>query len=114
MKYKVSLEEAILQLDKETRQLFTTIMKSGTMSVEYYKPDKIDLQTPHKQDELYIIINGSGTFLRDGERVSCKSNDVLFVPAGLEHRFENFTDDFATWVIFYGPQNEEPLSLIII
>ncbi len=107
MEYKVSLEEAIRQLDKETQQRFTTVMKSGTMSVEYYKPDKVDLQTPHKQDELYIVISGSGTFFRNGERVSCKSNDVLFVPAGMEHRFENFTDDFATWVIFYGPQNGE-------
>jgi hypothetical protein len=23
------------------------------------------------------------------------------------HRFENFTDDFGTWVIFYGPEGGE-------
>jgi mannose-6-phosphate isomerase-like protein (cupin superfamily) len=33
--------------------------------------------------------------------------DVLFVPAGVEHHFENFTDDLATWVIFYGPEGGE-------
>jgi hypothetical protein len=32
---------------------------------------------------------------------------VLFVPAGHEHRFEDFTPDFATWVIFYGPDGGE-------
>jgi len=32
---------------------------------------------------------------------------MLFVPAGVEHRFENFSDDFATWVIFYGPEGGE-------
>ena len=32
---------------------------------------------------------------------------LLFVKAGHEHRFENFTDDFATWVIFYGPDGGE-------
>ena len=39
--------------------------------------------------------------------MSFKENDVLFVPAGIEHRFENFTDDFATWVIFYGEKGGE-------
>jgi quercetin dioxygenase-like cupin family protein len=33
--------------------------------------------------------------------------DVLFVPAGTIHRFEEFTDDFRTWVIFYGPPGGE-------
>ena len=32
---------------------------------------------------------------------------LIFVPAGIEHRFENFTDDFSTWVIFYGPAGGE-------
>lgn len=77
------------------------------MSVEYYAPEKVDQQTPHKQDELYVVASGSGTFFRDGERVSIAKGDVLFVPAGMEHRFENFTHDFATWVIFYGPDGGE-------
>lgn len=33
--------------------------------------------------------------------------DLLFVPAGVVHRFEEFTDDFATWVMFYGPEGGE-------
>jgi len=33
--------------------------------------------------------------------------DVIFAPAGIEHRFENFSDDFVTWVIFYGPVGGE-------
>ena len=27
--------------------------------------------------------------------------------AGVEHRFENFSDDFAVWVFFYGPEGGE-------
>jgi mannose-6-phosphate isomerase-like protein (cupin superfamily) len=38
---------------------------------------------------------------------SIQEKDVLFVPAGVEHRFENFTDDFTTWVIFYGQKGGE-------
>ena len=82
---------------------FVVVMKHGTMSMEFFAPVKTDAQTPHKQDEIYVIIKGDGFFFRDGERTACKKGDVLFVPAGMEHRFENFSDDFATWVIFYGP-----------
>jgi hypothetical protein len=32
----------------------------------------------------------------------------LFVPAGQIHRFENFSSDFAVWVVFYGPEGGEP------
>ena len=107
MKFKVTVEEAMQQLATETQQRFTAVMKHGSMIVEYYAPDKQDLQTPHRQDELYIIISGSGIFYRHGERVDFKPGDTLFVPAGMEHHFEDFTDDFATWVIFYGQEAGE-------
>ena len=77
------------------------------MSVEYYQPVGKDLQTPHRQDELYVVASGSGIFYNNGERHPFTSGDVLFVPAGIEHRFEDFSDDFATWVIFYGPDGGE-------
>jgi mannose-6-phosphate isomerase-like protein (cupin superfamily) len=107
MPFKVSLPEAIKKLKDEHEFPFTVVMKNGTMSVEYFAPVDMDTQTPHKQDELYIIASGSSTFFRNGERVDCNAGDVLFVPAGIEHRFENFTSDFATWVIFYGPDGGE-------
>ena len=100
---KIGLLEAIEQLKQEPGQTFTVLMKHGTMSVEYFAPLKTDTQNPHQQDELYVIVRGHGQFNRNGEMLECKAGDVLFVPAGMEHRFENFTDDFATWVIFYGP-----------
>jgi mannose-6-phosphate isomerase-like protein (cupin superfamily) len=102
MKYKVTLENAIQQLATEKKQRFTTMMERGTLSVEYYAPVQTDPQQPHLQDELYVIISGTGVFYRDGESITFKPADVLFVPAGMEHRFESFTEDFATWVIFYG------------
>jgi len=99
---KVSIAEALTQLELSDGALFTKVMERGSMSVEIYRPIKTDLQTPHQQDELYIIISGSGEFLNDGRRTEFEPGDVLFVAAGIEHRFENFTDDFVTWVIFYG------------
>jgi gentisate 1,2-dioxygenase len=51
----------------------------------------------------YVIASGSGTFYKEGAFWKFKSGDFIFVAAGAEHRFEDFTDDFATWVFFYGP-----------
>ena len=38
---------------------------------------------------------------------SCASGDVFFVAAGQDHRFTDFSHDFATWVVFWGPQGGE-------
>lgn len=104
---KVGLEEAVAQLGIEAIHPFTTVMKHGNMSVEYFVPRIKDFQTPHSQDELYIIASGKAIFIREKEHISCMAGDVLFVPAGMIHRFEHFSDDFATWVIFYGPEGGE-------
>ena len=77
------------------------------MSVELYAPQGHDAQTPHGQDELYVVISGSGTFVNGAARHPFGPGDVLFVPAGVEHRFEDFTDDLAMWVVFYGPEGGE-------
>jgi len=64
-------------------------------------------QGPHDRDELYVVASGSGTFVRGAERVAFGQGDALFVPAGVEHRFEEFSDDFGTWLVFYGPPGGE-------
>lgn len=107
MNFKVSAEEALIKLLEENEFPFTVVMKHGTMTIEYFAPQERDTQTPHRQDEIYVITSGHSSFYRNGERVKCKKGDVLFVPAGMEHYFENFSDDFATWVIFYGPDGGE-------
>jgi mannose-6-phosphate isomerase-like protein (cupin superfamily) len=86
---------------------FVTAFAHGTMSVEFYAPIDRDPQTPHQQDELYFIHSGHGKLLINGELHSCNAGMVFFVPAGVEHRFENFSEDFSTWVVFWGPQGGE-------
>lgn len=92
---------------KDTSKLFQEVFVHGTLSVEVYKPLRVDLQKPHARDEVYVVISGSGKFFCAGERTSFVQGDLLFVPAGADHRFEDFTEDFSTWVIFYGPDGGE-------
>ena len=84
------------------------LAQRGSMKLRYYAPPgKTDPQTPHDQDELYIVVSGHGTFLAGDRRTPFGPGDVLFVAAGVVHRFESFSDDFATWVVFYGPPGGE-------
>ena len=83
------------------------VYKHGTMLLEVFAPYKIDYQTPHQQDELYFVMRGKGEFVLGDDRMTFKAGDALFVPAGVVHRFENYSDDFATWVVFWGKQGGE-------
>ncbi len=103
----LSVAYAAKQLEQAQDQAFVLLKKHGSMSVELYAPKKVDLQSPHLQDELYVVISGNGIFFNNGERHPFGPGDVLFVPAGYEHRFEGFSENFQTWVIFYGPKGGE-------
>lgn len=45
--------------------------------------------------------------MKGGERRPSEAQDAIFVEAGVEHRFEDFSDDFSAWVIFWGPDGGE-------
>ena len=88
------------------------LMEHGTMALRYYAPRGHDPQTPHEQDEIYIVVTGSGMFAlgQDEGTLECRRfgpGDAIFAPAGWVHRFEDFTDDLATWVVFWGPRGGE-------
>jgi len=88
------------------------LLRHGTLELRWYAPPAIGLdhdpQQPHRRDEVYIVASGAGRFVRGEETVAFSPGDALFVPAHMPHRFEEFSPDFATWVVFYGPDGGEP------
>jgi mannose-6-phosphate isomerase-like protein (cupin superfamily) len=86
---------------------FVVAYEHGTLSVEMFAPRGVDTQTPHRRDEVYVVVRGEGSFVNGPDRHRFGPGDLLFVPAGVEHRFEEFTDDLVAWVIFYGPDGGE-------
>ena len=98
---------AIAELPGDAGEPYRKLFDHGSLEVESYAPEGEDLQEPHSRDEIYVVISGTGHFVNGPDRLPFKPGDLLFVPAGVEHRFEEFTEDFATWVIFYGPEGGE-------
>jgi mannose-6-phosphate isomerase-like protein (cupin superfamily) len=78
------------------------VLKRGTLDVKLSIPAPPNQQTPHDQDELYIVIRGRGILVHGNQRDSFASGDILFVAAGVEHHYEDFSEDLALWRIFYG------------
>lgn len=100
--WRFSMARAVQALEKHAAGApFVQLMDENKFTVEWYAPQGIDAQTPHLEDELYIVASGRGIFQNGGQTVPFSSGDVLFVPAGQEHRFTEFSNDFATWVVFF-------------
>jgi mannose-6-phosphate isomerase-like protein (cupin superfamily) len=105
---RLTVKAALAALAAEKGAEFVTVFSHGSLEVEIYRPDGVDRQQPHSRDEIYVVIAGTGEFVRGASRRPFEAGEVLFVPAGVEHRFENFSKEFATWVFFYGPEGGEP------
>ena len=106
-KRRVTVEEALSHVPTPDGKRFAKVLEHGSLQVEIYAPRGTDPQQPHARDEAYIVVQGSGDFINGESRQAFTPGDFLFVPAGVEHRFVNFTDDLIVWVIFYGPEGGE-------
>ena len=81
---------------------YARIIERESFDVGVYRPTQRDPQRPHARDELYVVAAGRGDFTCGDETRRFGPGDLFFVPAGVEHRFANFSDDFATWVVSFG------------
>ena len=104
---RLTVASALARLGRSDGATWIPLFVHGSLEIEIYQPRGSDAQTPHEQDEVYVVISGTGDFVVDGRRQPFEPGEVLFVRANVSHRFENFSDDFATWVVFYGPKGGE-------
>lgn len=61
-----------------------------------------DRQQPHDDDEVYVVLEGSGVLEIEGESVELQEGQAVFVPAGAEHRFVGY-EQLSVLVIFAQP-----------
>ncbi len=104
---RMTVAVALTAVDESTDKAYGILLEHGTLEIGCYKPDRVDPQQPHARDEVYFVQSGSGFFICGDDRQSFEAGEALFVPAGMTHRFEDFSADFAAWVVFYGPAGGE-------
>lgn len=106
-RFRVPLADGLARIPGPGGERFASVFERGSLSVEVYAPRGRDPQKPHTRDEVYIVVEGSGTFLCADAREPFGPGDFLFAPAGVPHSFQDFSDDLTVWVIFYGPEGGE-------
>lgn len=92
------------------------------MELRWFCPEPGVQHMPHDRDEIYFVVSGTAQFRRGNdsgafeeraigihgqEIVPVTPGDVLFVPAGARHDFDDTSSDFAVWAVFYGPEGGE-------
>ena len=79
-------------------------LRDGDLWVRFIARPTSGPQVPHDQDEFYIVAAGSARYRwDDGERM-VGPGDIMFAAANTPHGYDQFSDDFAVWVTFYGPK----------
>jgi mannose-6-phosphate isomerase-like protein (cupin superfamily) len=78
-------------------QLRVADLSVGTYSV---RAGGTDDQSPHTEDEIYVVTAGLATLESGGQSVPVGPGSVVYVPAGEVHRFTGVTEDLAVLVIF--------------
>ena len=106
-KAHIGIADALRKLETVYGVRSVALFEHGSLQVKMYSPRGRDSQTPHPRDEIYVVARGCGVFFDGASRRRFQTGDLIFAPAGSEHRFEDFTDDFAVWVMFYGPEGGE-------
>jgi mannose-6-phosphate isomerase-like protein (cupin superfamily) len=86
-----------------TEQLRVAALSVGTYSIPAGGTDD---QSPHRQDEIYVVTAGRAVLEADTGRVPVGPGDVVYVPAGEGHRFVDVTGDLALLVLFAPPYTE--------
>ena len=72
-------------------------MSAGLYEIAAGAPDK---QDPHREAELYYVISGRAEFRAGSEVTAVKSGSIIFVAAGVSHRFEKIAEDLRLLVLF--------------
>jgi len=66
-----------------------------------------DRQQPHDDDELYVVLEGTGVLEVEGEEAAVREGSAVFVAAGADHRFTAY-EHLSVLVIFERKPAESP------
>ena len=83
---------------------YVDFLKSDKLSVglAIWPAGATDRQQPHREDEVYYVIEGRGSITVAGESRPVLPGSLVFVAAGVEHRFRDIAEDLRV-LVFWAP-----------
>ncbi len=94
----------LLKQQVENGKLYLEFLRVPAMSAGVYVlPVRgTDPQSPHKEDELYYVLRGRARMQVGSEDETVGAGTLIFVGAGVEHRFHEITEELAV-LVFFAP-----------
>ncbi len=88
----------------DARERYLEFLRVPAMSAGIYvlSPGEADPQSPHSEDELYLVVRGRGRIEVGPEERAVSSGVVIFVAAGVEHRFYEISEELVV-LVFFAP-----------
>ncbi|MDC2950806.1 MULTISPECIES: cupin domain-containing protein [Streptomyces] len=85
---------------------YLQFLRERNMSVGLYALDagELDPQRPHSQDEVYLVVSGRASLTVGLETTQVARGSVVYVPAGVAHKFHHITEDLRVVVVFSPPE----------
>lgn len=99
----VSTAELIDKLQRDDTH-YAEVLTEESVSVELARYPNSEPKTPHKTDELYVILSGAGKVYVGEERYAVAEGDVVYVEQGTEHDFFDVDDELTALVVFVGSE----------
>lgn len=89
-------------------KLYQEFMRVPAMSAGVYvlAAGGADPQKPHNEDELYYVVRGRAKMLVASDEQVVKTGSVIFVPAKVEHRFFDISEELEVLVMFAPAETE--------
>jgi len=94
--------DALVAAAEEEGRAWTSFLDRATLEVGLYRlaAGAQDHQEPHARDEVYLVHSGKARFRAGEQEVDVAAGSILFVAAGLEHRFFDVREDLELVVLF--------------
>ena len=85
---------------------YLEFLRSASMSVGLYVLDAgaVDRQSPHREDEVYVVLAGRSRFTAGDDSRDVAPGDTIYVSAGMPHRFHDITEQLRLIVVFAPPE----------
>ncbi|WP_371498362.1 cupin domain-containing protein [Kitasatospora sp. NBC_00374] len=89
------------------RGAYLRFLKERNISAGLFalSPGDTDPQTPHAQDEIYQVVSGRARLTVGDETTTVGRGSVVYVPAGVPHRFHDITEELRVLVVFSPPED---------